>query len=161
MESLLLNGICVNLIGIYCFWSHVQLRNEILLISSIHYVTKLIGQIQSVLSGDRWDSREGKKWVQGTVTYHQQPRPLTCGVPSECLRHEKLGNYVTWPAWENWKKKFCSTGACTVAKSPIANHHRQIIAQLYSASPIRHFWQQCHSVRFWVWRPMIKCLLQI
>ena len=41
MESLLLIGICVNLIGIYCFWSYVQLRNEILLISSIHYGTKL------------------------------------------------------------------------------------------------------------------------
>ena len=86
MEWLLLNGICVNLIGIYCFWSYVQLRNEMLLISSIHYVTKLIGQIQSVLSGDRRDSREGKKWVQGTVTCHQQPRPLNCGVPSECLK---------------------------------------------------------------------------
>ena len=46
MESLLLNGICVNLIGIYCFWSYVQLRNEILLISSIHYVTKLNGHSQ-------------------------------------------------------------------------------------------------------------------
>ena len=65
MEWLLLNGICVNLIGIYCFWSYVQLRNEILLISSIHNVTNLNGQTQSVLSGDRWDSREGKKWVQG------------------------------------------------------------------------------------------------
>ena len=40
---------------------------------------------------------------------------------------------------------FCSTGACTEAKSPIANHHSQINAQLYSASPIRHFWQRCHS----------------
>ena len=30
MESLLLNGICVNLIGIYCFWSYAQLWNEIL-----------------------------------------------------------------------------------------------------------------------------------
>ena len=65
MESLLLNGICVNLIGIYCFWSYVQLRNEIQLISSIHYLTKLNGQTQRVLSWDRWDSREGKKWVQG------------------------------------------------------------------------------------------------
>ena len=34
MESLLLNGICVNLIGIYCFWSYFQLRNEILLVST-------------------------------------------------------------------------------------------------------------------------------
>ena len=30
-------------------------------ISSIHYVTKVNGQTQSVLSGDRWDSTEGKK----------------------------------------------------------------------------------------------------
>ena len=28
--------------------------------------------------------------------------PLTCGVPSECFRHEKLGNCLTWSAWENW-----------------------------------------------------------
>ena len=63
MESLLLNGICVNLIGIYCFWSYGQLRNEILLISSIDYVTKLNGQTQSALSGDHWDSRERKKSV--------------------------------------------------------------------------------------------------
>ena len=38
MESLLLNSICVNLIGIYCFWSYVQLRNEILLISSVIWI---------------------------------------------------------------------------------------------------------------------------
>ena len=49
MESLLLNDICVNLIGIYCFWSYVQLRNEIMLISSIHYETKLNGQTQYCL----------------------------------------------------------------------------------------------------------------
>ena len=41
MESLLLNDICMNMIGIYWFRSYVQLRNEKLLISSIHYVTKL------------------------------------------------------------------------------------------------------------------------
>ena len=52
IESLLLNGICVNLIGIHCFWSYVQLRNEVLLISLTHYVTKLNGQTQSVLSRD-------------------------------------------------------------------------------------------------------------
>ena len=40
-----------------------------------------------------------------TVTCHQQPRP---GAPPPDLRrlqrvprHEKLWNYVTWPAWEN------------------------------------------------------------
>ena len=73
MESLLLNGICVNLIGIYCFWSHVQLRNEILLISSIHYVTKLNGQTQSVLSGDSWDSREGKSEFRDSHLKWSQP----------------------------------------------------------------------------------------
>ena len=62
MESLL-NGICVNLIGIYCFWSYVHLRNEIWLISSIHSITKLNGQTQSELYRDRSDSREGKMWV--------------------------------------------------------------------------------------------------
>ena len=66
MESLLLNSSCVNLIGIYCFWSYVQLQNEILLISSIHYITKLIGQTQSVLSGDHWDSRAGKNRFRGS-----------------------------------------------------------------------------------------------
>ena len=113
--------------------------------------------------------------------------------PQRVLRpHEKLGNYVTWPAWENWNVFqfnwclytqslatnspapwpeaspasasgtrsyettsrdqrgkieifFFSTGACTAAKSPIANHQSQINAQLYSAPPLRHFWQQCHS----------------
>ena len=67
MESLLLNGICVNLISIYCFWSYAQMRNEILLISSIHYVTKLNGQTQSVLSGDRWDSLKRRKKVSAGV----------------------------------------------------------------------------------------------
>ena len=76
MESLLLNSICVNLIGIYCFWSYVQLQNEILLISSIHYVTKLNGQAQSVLSGDRWDSREGKV-SSGVVTWSEVCRAIT------------------------------------------------------------------------------------
>ena len=66
MESLLLNGICVNLIGIYCVWWYVQLRNEILLIPSIHYVTKLNGQTQSVFSGDRWDSREERSEFRGS-----------------------------------------------------------------------------------------------
>ena len=40
---------------------------------------------------------------------------------------------------------FSSTGACTAAKFPIANHHSQMNTQLYSASLIRHIWQQCHS----------------
>ena len=36
-----------------------------------------------------------------TVTCHQQPRPLTCRRLMRVPRHEKLWNYVTWPAWEN------------------------------------------------------------
>ena len=44
-------------------------RNEILLISSIHYVTKLDVQTQSVLSGDHWDSREGKNVSSSVVTW--------------------------------------------------------------------------------------------
>ena len=39
----------------------------------------------------------GYIWVTATVTCHQQPRPLTFGVPSDTRR---LGNHVTWPAWE-------------------------------------------------------------
>ena len=86
MESLLINGICVNLIGIYCFWSYVQLRNEILLILSIHYVIKLNGQTQSVLSGDRLDSREGKSEFRGShlkwslPSHYQFHAFMRCGV---------------------------------------------------------------------------------
>ena len=36
-----------------------------------------------------------------TVTCHQQPRPKTCRRLLRVPRHEKLWNYVTWPAWEN------------------------------------------------------------
>ena len=71
MESLLLNGICLNLIGNDYFWSYVELWKEILLISSIHYITKLNGQTQSVLSGDHWDSREVKKVNSGVVTWSE------------------------------------------------------------------------------------------
>ena len=44
----------------------ILLRNEILLISPIHYAIKLNGQTQSVLSGDRWDSSEGKSHFRGS-----------------------------------------------------------------------------------------------
>ena len=54
------------------------------------------------------------------------------------LRHQKLWNYVTWPAWENWNV-FSSTGACTATKSPIVNHRSSIIAQLYVASVTQMF----------------------
>ena len=66
MEWILLNSICVNLVGIYFFWSYIHLRNKILFISSIHYVTKLNGQTEQVLSGDRWDSTEGKCEFRGS-----------------------------------------------------------------------------------------------
>ena len=49
--------------------------------------------------------REKGLSIGSTVTCHQQPRP---GAPPPDLRrlqrvprHEKLWNYVTWPAWEN------------------------------------------------------------
>ena len=65
LESLLLNGTCVNLIGIYCFWSYVQLRNEILLISLIHYVTKLNGHTQYLLGTPETQEKE-KSELGGT-----------------------------------------------------------------------------------------------
>ena len=44
--------------------------------------------------------------VTRTVTCHQQPRPTTPPPDLRRLqrvpRHEKLWNYVTCPAWENW-----------------------------------------------------------
>ena len=49
------------------------------------------------------------------------------------LRHEKLGNSVTWQRGKI-EMFFSSTGACTATKSPIANQHSHINAQLYSAS---------------------------
>ena len=72
------------------------------------------------------------------------PRPLTCGVSSECLGTR---SYETTSRDQRGKIQmfFSSTGACTAAKFPIANHHSQIITQLYSASLIRLIWQQRHS----------------
>ena len=72
------------------------------------------------------------------------PRPLTCGVSSECLGTR---SYETMSRDQRGKIQmfFSSIGACTAAKFPIANHHSQIITQLYSASFIRLIWQQRHS----------------
>ena len=72
------------------------------------------------------------------------PRPLTCGVSSECLGTR---SYETTSRDQRGKIQmfFSSTGACTAAKFPIANHHSQINTQLYSASLIRLIWQQRHS----------------
>ena len=64
------------------------------------------------------------------------PRPLTCGVSSECLGTR---SYETTSRDQRGKIQmfFSSTGACTAAKFPIANRHSQINTQLYSASLIR------------------------
>ena len=72
------------------------------------------------------------------------PRPLTCGVSSECLGTR---SYETTSRDQRGKIQmfFSSTGACTASKFPIANHHSQIDTQLYSASLIRLIWQQRHS----------------
>ena len=72
------------------------------------------------------------------------PRPLTCGVSSECLGTR---SYETTSRDQRGKIQmfFSSIGACTAAKFPIANHHSQIITQLYSALFIRLIWQQGHS----------------
>ena len=72
------------------------------------------------------------------------PRPLTCGVSSECLGTR---SYETTSRDQRGKIEmfFSSTGACTAAKFPIANHYSQINTQLYSASLIRHIWQQRYS----------------
>ena len=72
------------------------------------------------------------------------PRPLTYGVSSECLGTR---SYETTSRDQRGKIQmfFSSTGACTAAKFPIANHRSQINTQLYSASLIRLIWQQRHS----------------
>ena len=64
------------------------------------------------------------------------PAPLTCGVSSEC---QGTRRYETTSRDQRGKIQmfFSSTGACTAAKFPIANHHSQINTQLYSASLIR------------------------
>ena len=91
MESLLINDICVNLIGIYRFWSYVQLQNEILQISSIQYITKFNSQTQLVLSGDLWDSREGKSQFRGShlvwslPSHYHFDAHMQCGVSARLL----------------------------------------------------------------------------
>ena len=66
------------------------------------------------------------------------PRPLTCGVSSECLGTK---SYETTSRDQRGKIQmfFSSTGACTVTKSPIANHRSSIVAQLYFASVTQMF----------------------
>ena len=79
-----------------------------------------------------------------TVTCHQKtappllPRPLTCGVSSECLGTR---SYETTSRDQRGKIEmfFSSTGACIATKSPIANHRSPIIAQLYFASVTQMF----------------------
>ena len=55
--------------------------------------------VSSECLGTRW--RRRRSGGGATVTCHQQPRPLTCRRLLRVPRHEKLWNYVTWPAWEN------------------------------------------------------------
>ena len=66
------------------------------------------------------------------------PRPLTCGVSSECLGTR---SYETTSRDQRGKIQmfFSSTGACTATKSPITNHRSSIIAQLYFASVTQMF----------------------
>ena len=109
MESLLINGICVNLIGSYCFWSYVQLRNEILLISSIHYVTKLNGQTQSVLSGDRWDSRERKKVISGVFTWSEVYLAITTLMLLGCVGFRQRLLIFLWTFKGDHATKFART----------------------------------------------------
>ena len=65
-------------------------------------------------------------------------RPLTCGVPSECL---DTRSYETTSRDQRGKIEmfFSSTGACTATKSPIANHRSPILAQLYFAAVTQMF----------------------
>ena len=79
-----------------------------------------------------------------TVACHQQPqprpgpRPLTCGVPSECLGTR---SYETTSRDQRGKIQmfFSLTGACTATKSSTANHRSSIVAQLYFASVTHMF----------------------
>ena len=66
------------------------------------------------------------------------PRPLTCGVSSECLGKR---SYETTSRDQRGKIQmfFSSTGACTATKSPIVNHCSSIVAQLYFASVTQMF----------------------
>ena len=66
------------------------------------------------------------------------PRPLTCGVSSECLGTR---SYETTSRDQRGKIQmfFSSTGACTATKSPIGNHRSSIVAQLYFASVTQMF----------------------
>ena len=89
---------------------------------------------------DSWPRYSPHCYHRATVTCHQQPRPLTWGVSSECLGTR---SYETTSRDQRGKIQmfFSSTGACTAAKFPTANHHSQINTQLYSASLIRLIWR--------------------
>ena len=66
------------------------------------------------------------------------PRPLTCGVSSEC---SGTRSYETTSRDQRGKIQmfFSSTGACTATKFPIANHRSSIVARLYFASVTQMF----------------------
>ena len=84
------------------------------------------------------------RYPSPTVACHLQPqprpgpRPLTCGVPSECLGTR---SYETTSRDQRGKIQmfFSLTGACTATKSSIANHRSSIVAQLYFASVTHMF----------------------
>ena len=100
--------------------------------SRINYrVTKLIKSASPIL-------HHHCDYTCCTVTCHQQPRPMTCGVSSECLGTR---SYETTSRDQRGKIQmfFSSTGACTATKSSIANHRSPIIAQLYFASVTQMF----------------------
>ena len=67
-------------------------------------------------------------------------RPLTCGVPSECLGTR---SYETTSRDQRGKIRTFSRSmdACTVANPPIVKCNSQSKAQLYSASIIYCVWQ--------------------
>ena len=79
-------------------------------------------------------------WTQSLATNSPAPgpRPLICGVSSECLGTR---SYETTSRDQCGKIDmfFSSTGAGTATKSPIANHRSSIVAQLYFASVTQMF----------------------
>ena len=86
--------------------------------------------------------KKGGHSAQSLAT--NSPAPCPAGVSRECLGTR---SYETTSRDQRGKIQmlFSSTGACTAAKFPIANHHSQMNTQLYSVSLIRHIWQQRHS----------------
>ena len=106
------------------------------------------------------DLRLAALWY-GPVHSHLPPTapPPDLLRPQRVLRHEKLGNYVTWPPWENWNVilfNWCLYNSeISDCKHPQPDNCTTIFCfihmPLLTAMPFR----------FWAWRPIIECLLQI